>query len=94
MDLDEDEADELYDAFEALDTDDDMAVSWDEWEAGVRAAMEEDPELKWEILDEAADYINENDVDCSEDGVEGCEDERAAFQEEIAEWAESTDGDE
>ena len=94
MDLDEEEAGEFYAAFESLDEDDDMAVSWDEWEAGVRAAMEEDPELKWEVLEEAADYVNEFDVDCSADGVDGCDDERAAFQDDIEEWAESTDGDE
>ena len=94
LDLDEDEADEVYAAFEEADTDEDWAVSWDEWEAGFRAALEEDPELKWEILEEAADYINEGDIDCSADGVEGCEDERAEWHDEIAEWAESTDGEE
>ena len=94
LDLDDEEAGEFYAAFEALDADEDMAVSWDEWETGVRAAMEEDPELKWEVLEEAADYVNEFDVDCSADGVDGCDDERAAFQDDIEEWAESTDGDE
>jgi len=94
LDLDEEEAGEFYAAFEALDADEDMAVSWDEWETGVRAAMEEDPELKWEVLEEAADYVNEFDVDCSEDGVDGCDDERAAFQDDFEEWAESTDADE
>ena len=94
LDLDEDEADEVYAAFEEADTDEDWTVSWDEWEAGFRAALEEDPELKWAILEEAADYINEGDVDCSADGVEGCEDERAEWHDEIAEWAESTDGEE
>ena len=88
MDLDEEEAGEFYDAMESIDTDEDNLVSWDEWEAAVIVAMEEDPELKWLILEDATVYVNEFDVDCSLDGVEGCEDERANMHEEIAEYAE------
>ena len=47
MDLDEEEAYEFYNAFESIDTDENNLVSWDEWDAAVRVAMEEDPELKW-----------------------------------------------
>ena len=46
--------------------------------------MEEDPELRWEILEEAAEFINEWDVDCTEDGDDNCDNERAMFREEIA----------
>ena len=86
LELDDEERQDLYDGMEAFDTDDDMQVSWDEFTAGMEWVLEEEPELKWEILEGAADLVNEYDVDCDADGVEGCDDERAEFQEEIESW--------
>merc|ERR1712156_1030148 len=79
-------------AFDAIDADGsdaigDEEVDFDEFEDAIWSAMDEDPELRWEILDEAADFINEFDVDCTEDGDSDCDNERAAFREEIAEGA-------
>ena len=82
LELDDEEAAEVYEAFVAADVDEDDQVTYDEWDAAIEWAMEEDPELRWEILEEAADAINEWDVDCGEDG---CEDERAAFRAEFEE---------
>ena len=79
LSLDEDERQELYDGMEAFDEDDDYMVSWDEFASGMEMVLEEEPDLKWEILEAAADLINEFDVDCDADGVEGCDDERAEF---------------
>ena len=87
LELDDEERGDLYDAMEWFDEDDDDQVSWDEFAAGMEMVLEEEPELKWEILEGAADLINEYDVDCDADGVEGCDDERAAFEEEIESWA-------
>ena len=56
--------------------------------------MEEDPELRWEILDEAAEFINEYDVDCTEVGDSDCDDERAAFREELAASVEDEEDEE
>ena len=86
LELDDEERGDLYDAMEWFDEDDDDQVSWDEFAAGMEMVLEEEPELKWEILEGAADLINEYDVDCDADGVEGCDDERAEFQEEIESW--------
>ena len=86
--LDEDEADELYEEFEAADEDGNWEVSYGEFGNAVWNAIEEEPDLAYEIVEEVADFIDEFDVDCSEDGVDGCDDERAAFHEEIASWAE------
>jgi len=87
LELDDEEAGEVYDAFELADQDGDEEVDFDEFEDAIWSAMDEDPELRWEILDEAADFINEFDVDCTEDGDSDCDNERAAFREEIAEGA-------
>ena len=87
LELDEEEHQELYDAMEAFDEDEDYMVSWDEFTAGMELVLEEDEALKWEILEGAADLVNEYDVDCDADGVEGCDDERAEFQEEIESWS-------
>ena len=86
LDLDDEERQDLYDGMEAFDENDDMQVSWDEFTAGMEWVLEEEPELKWEILEGAAELVNEYDVDCDADGVEGCDDERAEFQEEIESW--------
>ena len=79
LSLDEDERQDLYDGMEAFDEDDDYMVSWDEFASGMEWVLEEEPDLKWEILEGAADLINEFDVDCDADGVEGCDDERDEF---------------
>ena len=79
LSLDEDERQDLYDGMAAFDEDDDYMVSWDEFASGMEWVLEEEPDLKWEILEGAADLINEFDVDCDADGVSGCDDERDEF---------------
>ena len=88
LELDEDEAMDVYEAFEWADADDDMEVTYEEFGDAVWEAVEEDEDLRQEILDEAADFINEWDVDCTEDGDDNCDNERAYFREEIAGEAE------
>ena len=87
LELDDEEREEMYDAMEAFDEDDNYMVSWDEFTAGMELVLEEDEALKWEILEGAADLVNLYDVDCDADGVEGGDDERAEFQEEIESWS-------
>ena len=89
LELDEDEADEVYEGFGEADENEDWEVSWDEFGNAIWNAIEEDPDLAYEIVDGVADFIDDFDVDCDEDGVEGCDDERAAFHEEIASWSEA-----
>ena len=60
----ESEAEEYREDFERIDTDNDGVVSYDEWAAEVEAMLREDPDLKWEILEAVADYMNEIDDYC------------------------------
>ena len=64
--------------FEHADEDGDKVVSYDEFYAYVWAAVEVDAELRADIMQSFADFVDEYDVDCSADGVEGCDDERTA----------------
>ena len=84
LDLSEDERQDVYDAFEWADADDNGGVDYGEWSMAIETAIEHEPSLQWEILDGFADFADEYDVDCDDDGVEGCADERAGFRDEVA----------
>lgn len=88
LELDDDEAEYFLDGMEYADENGDLVVTYDEMYDAVWEAVEDDAELRAELMQGIADFADEFDVDCSADGVEGCDDERAAFHEEIAEWAE------
>ena len=83
LELDEEEEEEVWEGFDYADEDEDFVVDADEFYNAIWDAVEEDAELRNEWMQEVADLVDEFDIDCSADGVEGCEDERFAMQEEI-----------
>ena len=88
LELDDAATQELHEGLLIMDADEDGEVSWEEWEHTIQWALEQDDsQLKWELLEDVKDWYDEVDVDCSADGVEGCEDEREAYREEIESWA-------
>ena len=84
----EDDADEVYEGFEAADVDGDWVVDGEEFYNAMWYAIEEDAELRKDIMEEVADFVDEFDVDCGEDG---CEDEREEMKADIDEWAAEMD---
>ena len=78
LDLDENEAYDFLTGMEQADADGDKVVSYDEFYAWVWMAVKADAELRRDIMQSWADLVDEYDVDCSADGVAGCDDERAA----------------
>ena len=91
FELEGDDAQDVFDAYAALDTNDDMVVDADEFYDGLMSILEENEDLYYEMLDGATDMINEYDVDCSADGVEGCEDEWNAMEAEMLEDVEESE---
>ena len=94
LELDEEEEDEVWEGFDYANEDGDDVVDGDEFYNAIWEAVEEDAELRKELMQEFADFADEFDVDCSADGVEGCEDERFAMLDEIDAMAESDSDDE
>ena len=91
FELDEEEEQDVFDAYAALDTNDDEVVDADEFYDGLMSVLEENEDLYYEMLDGATDLINEFDVDCSADGVEGCEDEWNEMEEAMLADAEESE---
>jgi len=79
---------------EYVDADGDLVVTYDELYDAVWEAVEEDAELRAELMQGVADLVDEYDVDCSDDGVEGCDDERAEMLDAVDEMAEEWSDDE
>ena len=50
--------------------------------------MEDNPEIRWEILAGAADYINKHDNDCGNNEASDCDSEREEWKEIVAGWFE------
>ena len=93
LELDDEEAEEVLDGFDYADADGDEAVDAGEFYDAVWEAVENDVELRNELMQGVADLADEFDVDCSADGVEGCDDERAEMLDEIDAMAESDSDD-
>ena len=88
LELDDAATQELHEGLMIMDADEDGEVSWEEWENVIQWSLEQDDsQLKWELLDDIEGWFDEADIDCSADGVEGCEDEREQRREDIEEWA-------
>ena len=84
LELDDAATQELHEGLMIMDADEDGEVSWEEWENVIQWSLEQDDsQLKWELLEDIKDEQDYWDVDCSADGVEGCEDEREAYREEL-----------
>ena len=94
LELDDDEAEDVLDGMEYADADGDLVVTYDELYDAVWEAVEEDAELRAELMQGVADLVDEYDVDCSDDGVEGCDDERAEMLDAVDEMAEEWSDDE
>ena len=91
LDLDDEDIEDFLEGMEAADSDENGVVDFDELYSAVWEAVEEDAELRAEFMQEMADWIDEFDVDCSEDGIDGCDNERAEFRREIDEWVAEMD---
>ena len=88
LELDDAATQELHEGLMIMDADEDGEVSWEEWENVIQWSLEQDDsQLKWELLEDVEGWIDEDDIDCSADGVEGCEDERETRRADIEEWA-------
>ena len=94
LDLDDEDIEDFLEGMEAADSDENGVVDFDELYSVVWEAVEEDAELRAEFMQEVADMIDEFDVDCSEDGVDGCDDEREQFRQDIDDWAAEMSDDE
>ena len=94
FDLDDEDIEDFYEAMEYADADENGVVTFDELYNVVWEAVEEDAELRAEFMQEVADMIDEFDVDCSEDGIDGCDDEREQFRQDIDDWAAEMSDDE
>jgi hypothetical protein len=89
--LDDEEIEDFYETMEYADADENGVVTFDELYSVVWEAVEEDAELRAMFMQEMADWIDELDVDCSEDGIDGCDDEREQFRREIDEYVADMD---
>jgi hypothetical protein len=92
--LDDEEIEDFYETMEYADADENGVVTFDELYSVVWEAVEEDAELRAMFMQEMADWIDELDVDCSEDGIDGCDDEREQFRREIDEYVAADMSDE
>ena len=84
----EDDADEVYEGFEAADVDEDWVVDVEEFYDAMWYAIEEDAELRRDIMEEAADFIDMFDIECEGDY---CDEVREMMKEEIDELAAELD---
>jgi len=94
FDLDDEDIEDFYETMEYADADENGVVTFDELYNVVWEAVEEDAELRAEFMQEVADMIDEFDVDCSEDGIDGCDDEREEYRQYVDEWAAEMSDDE
>ena len=77
LELDDAATQELHEGLLIMDADEDGEVSLEEFYHTIQWSLEQDDsQLKWELLEDIEGWIDEGDIDCSADGVEGCEDER------------------
>lgn len=94
FDLDDEDIEDFYETMEYADADENGVVTFDELYNVVWEAVEEDAELRAEFMQEVADMIDEFDVDCSADGIDGCDDEREEYRQYVDEWAAEMSDDE
>ena len=92
--LSEGEADELYDLFKKADSDGDMELDTEEFENSFYEYINQDFEEHQTILDEVVDWINYWDVDCTLDGDDNCDEERADLHDMYAGEEEESEAEE
>ena len=85
----EDDEDEIYDGFAAADVDDDYVVDVEEFYNAMWYAIEEDAELRKDIMESAADFIDMFDIECEEG--DDCDAIREMMKAEIDELAAELD---
>ena len=88
LELDAHDEYEVYSVFQAADVNEDWVVDVDEFYNAIWYAIEEDAELRKDIMETAADFIDEFDHDCEGDE---CDEIRLMMEAEIDELAAELD---